>query len=70
MNEVLYNKAIDETGTVNTANLSDPDADSWGNAQIEMQATMLEIDESSGVLDKLMEVHGVAPAKKAEGCQD
>ena len=32
-----------------------------------MQATMLEIEETSGVADKLLEVHGVAPRKKAEG---
>ena len=67
MNEVLYNKAIDETGTVATENLSDSDADSYGDAQIEIQASMLEIEEISGVADKILEVHGVAPEKKAEG---
>ena len=30
MDEVLYNEAIDETGTVSTAGLSDTDDDSWG----------------------------------------
>ena len=67
MDKVLYNEAIDETGTVATENLSDSDADSYGDAQIEMQASMLEIEEISGVADKILEVHGVASGKKAEG---
>ena len=34
MDEVLYNEAIDETGTVATAGLSDSDEDSWEEGNI------------------------------------
>ena len=67
MDKVLYNKAINETGTVDTESMSDSDADSWGWDQGELQATMVELEEISGVADELLEVHGIAPGRKAEG---
>ena len=67
MDKVLYNKAIDETGTVDTESMSDSDADSWGWDQGELQATMVELEEIIGSAGELLEVHGIAPGRKAEG---
>ena len=67
MDEVLYNEAIDETGTVSTAGLSDADEDSWGDGNKYSLAATLEREEVAGIADELLEVHGVAPNRKAEG---
>ena len=67
MDEVLYNEAIDETGTVSTAGLSDADEDSWGDGNTYSLAATLEREQIAGIADELLEVHGVAPNKKAEG---
>ena len=67
MDEVLYNEAIDETGTVATAGLSDSDEDTWGEVNQNNLAATLEMEEVLGISDELLEVHGVAPGKKAEG---
>ena len=67
MDEVMYNEAIDETGTVSTAGLSDADEDSWGDGNKYSLAATLEREEVAGIAEELLEVHGVAPNKKAEG---
>lgn len=61
--DVLYDQALDETGTVATATLSDSDDDSvFGNIDIQQQFKEIE-----GIKDELLTVHGVAPGRKAEG---
>ena len=68
LDEVLYNEAIDETGTVSTAGLTDSDSESLGNNIIaEAEATYLELEEIEGVSDELLTVHGTAPGPKPEG---
>ena len=68
LDEVLFNKAIDETGTVSTAGLTDSDNESFGNKTIaEAEATYLELEEVGGVSDELLTVHGMAPGPKPEG---
>ena len=66
--EVLYNDAVDETGTVSRSFLMKPDAkckeqDLYGKRRAEK----CEKEEIKGVTDELLKVHGVAPRKKGEG---
>lgn len=66
----LYSQALDETGTVSTAGLTDSDTESISsyeerrNINIQEQ---LEVMEIRGVADEVLQVHGVAPGKKPEG---
>ena len=57
MDEVLYNEAIDETGTISTAGLSDADEDSWGDGNNYSLAATLERKEVAGIADELLKVH-------------
>ena len=52
MNEILYNKAIDATGIVATAGLSDSDEDSWGDGNKYSLAATLEREEVAGITDE------------------
>ena len=61
--EVLYNEAIDETGTVSTEGLTDSDTESWNDGLSVRVAEALETQELAGVADDLLEVQGVAPGK-------
>ena len=45
VDKVLFNEAIDETGTVSTACLTDSDNESLGNRTIEAEVTYLEQEE-------------------------
>ena len=70
--EVLYNEALDETGTVSTACLSDSDDEPWGDDSnrdpiTAAEATILEKEAVSGISDDLLNVHGIAPWPKPEG---
>ena len=66
--KILYNEAMDKTGTINTAELSDFDADALGEQyQKILTATTLEMKEIMEISDEILEVHGVAPGRKAEG---
>ena len=70
--EILYDEAVDDPGTIDTAELSDSDADSYNDSlgeqyQINLTAATLEMEEITGISDKILEVHGVAPGRKAEG---
>ena len=67
MDEILYNEAIDETGTVATAGLSDLDEDLWGEGNKYSLAVILESEEVTGITDELLEIQWVAPGKKSEG---
>jgi hypothetical protein len=60
--EILYNDAVDETGTVSTEGLTDSDSESIGRG-----AEFAETEEIRGVSDELLEVHGTVPAQKPEG---
>ena len=61
--DVLYDQALDETGTVSTATLFDSEDDLiFGN--IDIQQRFKEIE---GINDELLTVHGVTPGRKAEG---
>ena len=64
--KILYNESIDETGIVATTGLSDSDEDSWGEGNDYSLAAILERDEVAGIVEYLLEVHGVASDKKAE----
>ena len=64
--KILYDEAMDETGTINTADLSDFDADALGEQyQKFLTATTLEMEEIMEIADEILEVHGVAPGRKA-----
>ena len=65
----LYQDAIDETGTVSTANLTDSDDDSITSEEGNYikTAEQLERMEIREVDHELLKIHGVAPGKKAEG---
>ena len=70
--EVLYNEALDETGTVSTAALSDSDDESLGSGTFResitaAEAAFLEREAISGISDDLLNVHGFAPGPKPEG---
>ena len=72
--EILYQDAVDETGTVSTAGF-------LGNEGIDLEEgsealqtpflstimTLKEQQEVQGVSDGLLQMHGVAPGKKGEG---
>ena len=62
--EVLYNEALDETGTVSTEGLTDSDVESCNDSLSVGVAEALETQELVGVTDELLEVQGVAPGKK------
>ena len=62
--EILYNEALDETGTVSTEGLTDTDSESWNDSTSAGMAETLEVQELAGVVGELLEVHGVAPEKK------
>ena len=69
--DLFYKAALDETGTVNTAPLSDSDdecesvdSENINNVNITEQQRELRIE---GVPDEVLEVHGVAPMRKGEG---
>ena len=67
--ETLYNKAIDETGTVPLEGLLDPTDKSSGKETTMTQsiAAALENEEIKGISDNLLNVHGIAPGPKPEG---
>ena len=58
----LLNQAIDETGTVDTAPLSDSDDESTTN-----QLAEHEFLKEKGIAEELLNVHGVAPSRKPDG---
>ena len=64
----MYNEDMDETGTINTSEISDFDADALGEQYQKLLATTtLEMEEIMHIADEILEVHGVAPGRKAEG---
>ena len=64
--EVLYEEALDETGTVETAELSDSDSISLGEEyQKQFTITTIEQEEIRRIEDEVLEVHGWAPGRKA-----
>ena len=62
--EILYNEALDETGTVATEGLTDTDVEFLEDSTSTEGAEARETQEVDGVNDELLEVHGVAPGKK------
>ena len=63
MDEVLYKNALDKTGTVSTAGLSDSDAEDRNTTTTEYTERV----EINGVSNKLLELHGISPGKKPDG---
>ena len=58
---------MDETGTIDTSELSDFDADALGEQyQNFLTETTLEMKEIMEIADEILEVHGVAPGRKEE----
>ena len=65
---ILYNEAMDETGTIDTAEVSDFDAHALGEQyQKLLAATILEMEEIVEIANEILELHGVAPRRKVEG---
>ena len=63
---------IDETGTVETRELTDSDSDGdllseGGSINNNLTPEQRELEEIKGVSDELLRVHGVAPGAKPEG---
>ena len=66
-NEVLYKYAVDETGTVSTAYLGNPNAEFKEQYLYEKRrAEQHEMKEMRGVTDKVLKLHGIAPGKNRE----
>ena len=65
----LYRDALDETGTVSTAILTDTDEDSISSEEGDYirTAEQLERTEIREVDHELLKIHGVAPGRKVEG---
>ena len=62
LDEILYDEAMEKTGTIDTADLSDFDADALGEQYHKnLTATTLEMKEIMEIADEILEVHGVAP---------
>ena len=61
--DILYDAAIDETGTVGTVTLTDSDCESESSEEEMSVQQFLE----SGICEDLLKIHGVAPGRKAEG---
>ena len=59
--------SIDETGTVDTASLTDDDSVNTNDPSCELSTREKELIEACGVSDELLQVHGVAPGSKQEG---
>ena len=66
--ELMYNYAVDETGTVSTASLINPYAECKEQYLCGKRgAEQHEMEEIKGVTDEVLKVHGIAPGKKGEG---
>ena len=64
MDEVLYQEALDETGTAPKDNLTEFDKDSVTS----MEKTVEWKKEGTvDIANKLLRVHGIAPGKKPDG---
>ena len=62
LDDLLYNDAVDETGTVSTVGLTDDESD-----YINIATEYTEQMEIEGVCEEVLEVHGRVPGKKSEG---
>ena len=67
--EILYNEALDETGTVATEGLTDTDVEPLEDSTSTEGAEARETQEVAGVNDELLEVHGVALGKSGRNDQ-
>ena len=61
--ERLYREAIDETGTVATAALTDSDDESMSSAEKVSPRRFLD----SNICEDLLKIHDIAPGKKPDG---
>ena len=69
---MLYDEALDKTGRIDTAELTDSDTKSMGEQQQQQQqwdqkAPRRDMEEIVDIADKVLEMHGVAPGQKVEG---
>ena len=66
--DILYDEAMDKTGTIDTSEPSNFDVDAVGEQYHKiLTATTLEMKEIMEISDEILEVHGLAPGRKAEG---
>ena len=66
--EVLFNDAIDDTGTVSEASLINPDDKCKEQYLYEKRRSeKCEMEEIKGVTNEVLKVHVIAPRKKGEG---
>ena len=64
MDEVLYQEALDETGTVSIDSLTESDTDS-----VTLRENTVEWEEEGTVdiTEELLRVHGISPGNKLDG---
>ena len=66
--DILYDEAVDKTGTVDTSELTESSVDSLGEEyQKQLTTTILEQEGIKGIEYEVLEVHGWAPGRKADG---
>ena len=74
--EILYDAAVDETGTIDTVSLTDSYAEALEEQQQTKTATdslermeteIKEMVEMASLSEETLEMHGIAPGKKPEG---
>ena len=63
MDKVLYQEALDKTGTVYIASLTDSDTDS---VTIRENTVEWEEEVTVDIAEELLRVHGIAPGKKPD----
>ena len=66
---MLYDEALDETGTIDTTALTDSDAEYMGEQQQQwnQEVSRREMEEFSDMADKALEVHSGAHGQNTEG---
>ena len=63
--EVLYKNTIDDTGTVSTVSLINPDAEFKEQYLYKkIVAEQREMEEIKGVIDEVLKLYGIATGKK------
>ena len=65
--EVLYNNAVDETGTVSTSSLINPNGECKKYLYEKRRAEQCKMEEIKGVTDEVLKVNVIVPGKKGEG---
>ena len=79
LDKILYDEAVDETGTIDTTMLTDTDANKTGEQKQRKTTTdsmemrnmeIKEMVEMAGLSEEILEVHGIAPGKIQKESQE